>query len=88
MSASRPTWASRRPTTAMASCRTSTGSAGQVGGVFQGYTLGNILGAQFFAAALKAQPQITSEIEQGQFATAARLAHRSPVYPRREVHRR
>ena len=43
--------------------------SGQVGGVFQGYTLGNILGAQFFAAALKAQPQITSDIEQGQFAT-------------------
>jgi carboxypeptidase Taq len=42
--------------------------SGQVGGVFQGYTLGNILGAQFFAAALKARPQITSDIEHGEFA--------------------
>jgi carboxypeptidase Taq len=38
-----------------------------VGGQFQGYTLGNILGAQFFEAALRARPQITSEIEQGEF---------------------
>jgi len=43
--------------------------SGQVGGVFQGYTLGNILGAQFFAAALQARPQITSEIEHGEFAS-------------------
>jgi carboxypeptidase Taq len=40
---------------------------GQVGGVFQGYTLGNILGAQFYAAALKARPQISSDIERGEF---------------------
>lgn len=43
--------------------------SGQVGGVFQGYTLGNILSAQFFAAALKARPQITADIEHGEFAT-------------------
>jgi len=43
--------------------------SGQVGGVFQGYTLGNILGAQFFAAALQARPQITSEIEHGEFTS-------------------
>ncbi len=43
--------------------------SGQIGGVFQGYTLGNILGAQFYAAALKAHPEITAEIAQGQFAT-------------------
>ena len=30
--------------------------AGQIGGVFQGYTLGNILGAQFYATALQAHP--------------------------------
>jgi len=42
--------------------------SGQVGGVFQGYTLGNILGAQFFAAAVKARPQITSDIEHGEFS--------------------
>ncbi len=40
-----------------------------IGGSFQGYTLGNILGAQFFDAALKAHPEITSEIENGQFST-------------------
>ena len=41
---------------------------GLIGGSFQGYTLGNILGAQFFAAALKAHPEIPSEIRQGNFA--------------------
>ena len=29
---------------------------GVIGGAFQGYTLGNILGAQFYAAALAAHP--------------------------------
>ena len=43
--------------------------AGAIGGSFQGYTLGNILGAQFFAAALEAHPEITSEIEAGEFGT-------------------
>ena len=42
---------------------------GSIGGSFQGYTLGNILGAQFFAAALDAHPEITSEIETGEFDT-------------------
>jgi carboxypeptidase Taq len=40
---------------------------GFIGGEFQGYTLGNILSAQFFEAALRARPQITNEIEQGEF---------------------
>jgi carboxypeptidase Taq len=40
-----------------------------IGGQFQGYTLGNIMGGQFFAAALKAHPEIPSEIGQGKFAT-------------------
>ena len=43
--------------------------AGQIGGMFQGYTLGNILGAQFFAAALAAHPEIPAEMCQGRFAT-------------------
>ncbi len=43
--------------------------AGQIGGVFQGYTLGNIMSAQFFGAALKAKPAIPSEIGQGKFDT-------------------
>jgi carboxypeptidase Taq len=38
---------------------------GQIGGMFQGYTLGNIMSAQFFEAALKEHPEISSEIEQG-----------------------
>jgi carboxypeptidase Taq len=41
--------------------------AGFIGGSFQGYTLGNILSAQFFETALQAHPQITGEIETGEF---------------------
>lgn len=41
--------------------------AGTVGGGFQGYTLGNILGAQFFETACRAQPQIPGEIARGEF---------------------
>jgi carboxypeptidase Taq len=43
--------------------------AGTIGGGFQGYTIGNILSAQFFAAAVKACPGIPSEIAAGEFAT-------------------
>jgi carboxypeptidase Taq len=43
--------------------------AGVIGGSFQGYTLGNVLGAQFFASALKAHPGIPDEMKQGQFGT-------------------
>jgi carboxypeptidase Taq len=43
--------------------------AGQVGGLFQGYTLGNILSAQFYQAALQAHPQIPAEMRTGKFAT-------------------
>jgi carboxypeptidase Taq len=42
---------------------------GVVGGAFQGYTLGNIIGAQFFNAALTAHPSIPDEIRLGQFGT-------------------
>ncbi len=42
---------------------------GLIGGSFQGYTLGNILGALFYSSALKAHPEIQSEIEQGKFGT-------------------
>jgi carboxypeptidase Taq len=41
----------------------------RIGGEFQGYTIGNILSAQFFAAATKAHPDILSEIACGQFST-------------------
>lgn len=40
-----------------------------IGGNFQGYTLGNVLGAQFFETALHAHPEITNEIEAAEFNT-------------------
>jgi carboxypeptidase Taq len=43
--------------------------SGGIGGAFQSYTIGNILSAQIYAAALKAHPQIRSEIEAGKFRT-------------------
>lgn len=43
--------------------------AGIIGGSFQGYTLGNILSAQFYRAALKAHPSIPDEMKQGRFST-------------------
>jgi carboxypeptidase Taq len=42
---------------------------GAIGGVFQGYTLGNVMGALFYAEALKAHPEIPGQIRQGQFDT-------------------
>ncbi len=42
---------------------------GGIGGAFHGYTLGNILAAQFFEAATKAKPEIPQLIESGEFAT-------------------
>jgi carboxypeptidase Taq len=41
----------------------------RIGGMFQGYTLGNILGAQFYDAALRAHPEIGDEMERGEFDT-------------------
>lgn len=43
--------------------------SGFIGGAFQGYTLGNIMSAQFYEAALKAHPEISREVAAGQFAT-------------------
>ena len=40
---------------------------GIIGGSFQGYTLGNILSAQLFAAAVQAHPEIPGEMSQGKF---------------------
>ena len=41
----------------------------RIGGEFQGYAIGNILSAQFFAAATGAHPDILSEIACGRFDT-------------------
>lgn len=43
--------------------------AGPIGGVFQGYTLGNIISALLYSTALDAHPDIPAEIAQGQFDT-------------------
>ena len=40
---------------------------GIIGGVFQGYTLGNVIAAQFYAIALQAHPGIQAEARQGKF---------------------
>jgi carboxypeptidase Taq len=42
---------------------------GGIGGVFQSYTIGNILSAQLYAAAVEAHPEILQEIKQGEFGT-------------------
>lgn len=43
--------------------------AGMIGGMFQGYSLGNILAAQFYAQALQVHPSIPGEIAEGHFGT-------------------
>ena len=43
--------------------------SGAIGGAFQSYTIGNVLSAQFYAAALRAHPEIPQEIAQGEFGT-------------------
>jgi carboxypeptidase Taq len=43
--------------------------SGYIGGRFQSYAIGNILSAQFYAAALKAHPDIPHEITNGEFGT-------------------
>lgn len=45
---------------------------GFIGGAFQGYTLGNILSAQYYQAALKADPAISGDLAQGNFASLHR----------------
>lgn len=42
---------------------------GVIGGAFQGYTLGNILSAQFYTKALQVHPEIPMEIGRGKFDT-------------------
>lgn len=40
---------------------------GRIGGGFQGYTIGNILSAQLFAAAKRAIPNLTEQFQKGEF---------------------
>lgn len=39
----------------------------RIGGVFQGYTLGNIMSAMFYGQALKAHPEIPGQMRKGRF---------------------
>jgi len=43
--------------------------SGVIGGVFQGYTLGNIMSALFYDSALAAHPDLPEQIAQGKFDT-------------------
>jgi Zn-dependent M32 family carboxypeptidase len=58
--------------------------SGYIGGRFQSYTIGNILSAQFYAAALKGHPEIPREIARGEFGTL-RLAARQSLPARQQV---
>lgn len=51
--------------------------SGTIGGVFQGYALGNILSVQFFDAALAEHPEIPQQIAAGDFSTLHGWLHRS-----------
>ena len=42
---------------------------GTIGGAFQGYTLGNIMSAQFYDAAVRAHSEIPDQIAEGRFDT-------------------
>jgi carboxypeptidase Taq len=42
---------------------------GLIGGMFQGYTLGNVMSGQFWEAALAAHPEIPEELAEGRFDT-------------------
>ena len=41
--------------------------SGAIGGAFQGYTLGNLVSAQFFEAAVRAHPSIEDDMARGEF---------------------
>lgn len=45
---------------------------GTIGGMFQGYTIGNLLSTQFYQTVLQKHPEIPSEIAQGKFETLSR----------------
>jgi carboxypeptidase Taq len=66
---------------------------GYLGGAFQSYTIGNILSAQFYSAAVAAHPEIPARIERGEFAPLHRwleanvYRHGRRFMPRDLVHR-
>ncbi|HEY9810030.1 MAG TPA: carboxypeptidase M32 [Halomicronema sp.] len=43
--------------------------SGYIGGAFQGYTLGNLMAAQFYETAINQNPEIPVDIERGNFQT-------------------
>jgi carboxypeptidase Taq len=61
--------------------------AGAVGGGFQGYTIGNILGAQFYAAALRAHPEIPAQMAHGEFGSLHLYRHGRKFTPDELVER-
>ena len=60
---------------------------GVIGGAFQGYTLGNILGAQFYAAAAQGASRHPGRDRARRVRHAARLAAREHLPARQQVHR-
>jgi carboxypeptidase Taq len=67
--------------------------SGAVGGGFQGYTIGNILSAQFYAAAVGAHPDIPQQIASGAFAMLhgwlrAHLYHHGRKFSANEIVKR
>ena len=59
---------------------------GIVGGAFQSYTLGNIMSAQFFAAARRDLPDLDDADRRRRVRAAAHVAHREHLPPRPQVH--
>lgn len=66
---------------------------GLIGGAFQSYTLGNIMSAAFYAAAVRAHPSIPTEIAAGEFGTLhgwlrEQIYRHGQTYPPAELVRR
>jgi carboxypeptidase Taq len=51
--------------------------SGTIGGAFQGYTIGNVLAAQFYKRAQHAHPEIEGEIAAGRFETLLGWLHQN-----------
>ncbi len=47
--------------------------SGRIGGVFQGYTLGNIMSAQFYETAMARHSEIPAQVRHGEFSTLYRF---------------